>query len=124
MGGLELRRRKNKSLLFLLLFCIMTFLIIPFIISVSYGNIPFYNNNYLSSYDILVSNDKKLNSSDISFLNYNTYTWTELKTYIINNQMTFSHIFRDIVVLIFIAIFAISLDRMFGRHFPKLLRRK
>ncbi|WP_407270635.1 hypothetical protein [Radiobacillus sp. PE A8.2] len=89
-------RRKKFLIFFLILLFI--FVIIPLAISISYGNIPFYNDYYLDSYDVLVSNDKKLNQSEISFINYNTYTRDEIKQYIIRNEMSFFRVFRNTVV--------------------------
>ncbi|MDC3416766.1 hypothetical protein [Aquibacillus salsiterrae] len=118
-----MRGRRRKVRLNPLIICFILVLIIPLIISITYGNIPFYNNDYLVNYDILVSNDKKLNESDISFINYNTYTWPEIKSYIIRNQMTYSHILRDMIILIAIAVLAIIIDRTFGQRRSSIRRK-
>ncbi|MDC3414806.1 hypothetical protein NC797_14125 [Aquibacillus sp. 3ASR75-11] len=118
-------RRKN-NLLFLLLLLAIIFVGVPLIISVSYGNVPFYNNNYLSSYNVLVTTDESKNNGETtsSYLTYNTYTWSEIEQYVISNQMTFSHVFRDFVVLLSIAFLAIAVDRIIGKKLPKKIRRK
>lgn len=107
-------RKKKPLFLFLLFSAIIVFFIIPLVISIYYGNPPFINNkNYLFSRNIIVSNDPKLNDSWISVINYDIYTWREIETYIINKQITFYRIFRNITVLIATAILAIILDRVF-----------
>lgn len=56
------------------------------------------------SRNIIVSNDPKLNDSWISVINYDIYTWREIETYVINKQINFYRIFRNIAVLIAIGI--------------------
>lgn len=117
-------RKKMTLFLFLFFFCLIVFLIVPLIISMSYGNTPILNRNYLFTRDIIVSNNPKLKDSGISMLNYDIYTWNEIKTYIINKQITFLHVLRDIVVVIATAILAVLLDRLIARLFPRYWQRK
>ncbi|WP_088051947.1 hypothetical protein [Virgibacillus dakarensis] len=119
-----MKRKIGNSFKLAIVLFVFVFLVIPFIISVSYGNIPFLNNNSLFSYDIIVSNNQQLNNNNIPLLNYKTYTWSEVKSYIINKEMGFSHVFRDTVVLFLTAVIAIFIDRTFGRNLLNFLRRK
>lgn len=117
-------RNKKPLFLFLLFVCLIIFFIAPLIISISYGNTPILNRNFLFSRSIIVSNDPELKDSWISSLNYSIYSWDEIETYIINKQMSFFHIFRDIVVVTATATLAVLLDRLFGRRFPRFPKRK
>lgn len=119
-----MRGRKSKVIIIPLLSCIIIFVVIPFVISIAYGNFPFFNNDYLSKYDIIITNDKKISDSNLSFINYNTYTWSEIKTYIIKKQMTYKHILRDITVLLITVIVAVCIDRTIGSNLPRPFRRK
>ncbi|ASK61322.1 hypothetical protein CFK37_03595 [Virgibacillus phasianinus] len=118
--------QKKRSLIFFLLFVfLIIYLIIPLIVSTYYGNIPIFDKSYLFSRSIIVSDDPKLSENGtISFLNYGIYTWGEIKTYIIKKQMTYSHIFRDLVMLTMVAVLAILIDRIIGNRLPKFLRRR
>jgi len=111
-------RRKNTLFLFLLFCCIIVFFIVPLVVSIYYGNPPFINKNkYLFLRNVIISNNSDLNDSWISAMNYNIYTWREIETLIINKQMTFFLIFRNIVILVATALIAITLDRMFGSRY-------
>lgn len=115
-------RKKNTLFLFLFFGCLIVFFIVPLVVSIYYGNTPLINKkNYLFSRNIIVSNDLKLNDSWISAMNYKIYTWREIESYIINKQMTFYRILRNIVALITTAILAILFDRLFG---PRYWKRK
>lgn len=50
-------------------------------------------------------------------MNYDIYTWREIETYIINKQITFFRVFRNIIILIVTAVLSILLDRMLGSRF-------
>ena len=116
--GEEMYRRKNTLFLFLLFCCIIVFFIVPLVVSIYYGNPPFINKTkYLFLRNIIISNDPDLSDSWISAMNYDIYTWREVETLIINKQMTFLRIFRNIVILVATALVAITLDRMFGSRY-------
>lgn len=118
-------RRKNRVLFILVVILfILIFLVIPLVVSVSYGNIPFLNKNRLLSSDVLVSNNQQMLKNNNMQIFIKTYTWSEIKRYIIRKQMTFSHVFRDTVVIVLTAVIAVFIDRIFGRGLPKYLRRK
>ncbi|WP_112181074.1 hypothetical protein [Paraliobacillus zengyii] len=106
----------KKTLIVLLLLLFIIFVGIPLGVSLYYGNIPFYNNNSLESYDVLVSNDENINESELTFIKDNTYTWAEIKDYVIRNQMTFPRVFRNTVILICVAIVSVMLDRFLFRR--------
>lgn len=106
----------KKTLIVLLLLLFVLFVGIPLGVSLYYGNIPFYNNDILEANDILVSNDENINESELTFIKNNTYTWEEIKAYVIRNRMTFSHVFRNTVILISVAIVAVMLDRFLFRR--------
>ena len=106
----------KKSLIVILLLLFTIFIIIPLVISIWYGNIPFYNNNSLESLDILVSNDKNISESELSFITNNTYTWVEVKRYVIRSEVTFMRVFRNTVIICGVAIVAVLFDRIFLRR--------
>lgn len=106
----------KNTLIVLLLLLFILFIGIPLGVSIYYGNIPFYNNDSLEANDILVSNDENIIGSELTFINNNTYTWAEIKEYVIRNQMTFSRVFRNIVILISVAIVAVIVDRLIFRR--------
>lgn len=117
-------RRKNRGLFILVVILfILIFLVIPLVVSISYGNIPFLNKNRLFSSDILVSNNQQILNNNIPIF-IKTYTWSDIQIYIIRKQMTFSHVFRDTVVIVLVAVIAVFIDRIFARGLPKELRRK
>jgi len=107
----------NRKVLIVLLFLLFTIFIgIPLVISINYGNIPFYDNDALETTDIIVSNNKNISGSELSFINNNTYTWEEIEHYIIRKEMSFLRILRNIVIIIGVAVGAVVLDRIFLRH--------
>lgn len=89
---------------------------IPLVISISYGNIPFYNNSSIESSDIVVTTDKNIDKSELSFIENSTYTWAEVKRYVIRNEMTFTRVFRNTVVISGVAVAAVMIDRLFLRR--------
>ncbi|WP_188453368.1 hypothetical protein [Virgibacillus oceani] len=119
-----MKRKIGTSFKLVIVLFVLIFLVVPLVISVYYGNIPFLNNSRLFSYDVLVSNNQQLSDNINPLLNYRIYTWSEIKSYIISKEMRFSHIFRDTVVLFLTAVIAIYLDRTFGRNLSNFFRRK
>ncbi|GAA5415286.1 hypothetical protein Pryu01_00310 [Paraliobacillus ryukyuensis] len=110
-------RRNNKPfIIIILLILFVIFILVPLGISIAYGNIPLFNSDYLENYDVLVSNDPNLSENELSFINNNTYTWSEIKSYILRNEMTFSKAFRNTVFVVGIAILSVILDRLLFRR--------
>ncbi|MCZ0701945.1 ABC-type sugar transport system permease subunit [Natronobacillus azotifigens] len=108
--------RNNKPLLILLLILFIIFVFIPFVVSISYGNVPFYNRFPLNTQDILVTNNKNLDQEhQLSFLYNNTYTWDEVTRYVVRSQMTFFRVFRINLIISGIVILSIIADRTFIR---------
>src|SRR5699024_278791 len=103
---------------------IFIFLVIPLIISVAYGNVPFFDRSPLYSSDVLVTNNQKLFESTNMPIFIKTYTWQEIQGYIVRKEVTFVRVFRNIVVLFLTAVIAIVLDRMFGHLLPINIRRR
>lgn len=124
MGEILMRRKNRVLFILVIILFILIFLVIPLVVSVSYGNIPFLNKNRLFSSDVLVSNNQQMLKNNNMQIFIKTYTWSEIKRYIIRKQMTFSHVFRDTVVIVLTAVIAVFIDRIFGRGLPKYLRRK
>lgn len=118
-------RRENRVLfIFVVILFILIFLIIPLVVSAFYGNIPFLNKSRLFSSDVLVSNNQQALKNNNMLFFIKTYTWSEIERYIIRKQMNFSHVFRDTVVIVLTAVIAVFVDRIFGRSYPKYLRRR
>lgn len=108
--------RNNKPLLILLLVLFIIFVFIPLVVSISYGNVPFYNRFPLNSQDILVTNNKNLDQANqLSFLYNNTFSWDEVTRYVIRSRMTFFRVFRINLVITGIVILSIIADRKFIR---------
>lgn len=103
---------------------IFVFLVIPIIISVAYGNVPFFDKSPLYSSDVLVTNNLKLFENTNMPIFIKTYTWQEIKGYIIRKEVTFVRVFRNIIVLFLTAVIAVILDRMFGHLLPINIRRR
>lgn len=103
---------------------IFIFLVIPLIISVAYGNVPFFDRSPLYSSDVLVTNNQKLFESTNMPIFIKTYTWQEIQGYIVRKEVTFVRVFRNIVVLFLTAVIAIVLDRMFGHLLAINIRRR
>lgn len=106
----------KKMLIVLLLLLFVVFIGIPLVISIAYGNIPFFSNNALESSDILVSNDVNISESELSFIKNNTYTWAEIKQYLHKKEMTYTRALRNTIILISVAILAVTIDRIFLRR--------
>ncbi|QDP39833.1 hypothetical protein [Radiobacillus deserti] len=114
--------KKKKVVLFLAV-VVIVFGMIPLSISLAYGNIPFYDNNNLEEYDVLVTNDEEKNESEITFLSDSTYTWGEIKTYVVHNEMSYWNVLRMVAAMVGVAFLAVVLDRLFVRTSRKTFRR-
>lgn len=99
------------------------FLFVPLVVSLLYGNIPFYRNNYLSNADqgrilynqqLSTQNQLKDNSNQIqnSFLPTH-YSASEARYYV-KKDMSFLHVLRDTFILFGVAILSIIVDRKLG----------
>ncbi|UFU00627.1 hypothetical protein KO561_06745 [Radiobacillus kanasensis] len=106
----------KKKAVFFLLMLIIVFGVIPFSISLAYGNIPLFDNNDLESYDVLVTNDEVKNDTEISFLSDSTYTWGEIKKYVIRNEMSYLNVLRIVAVIVGISFLAVVADRLLFRN--------
>lgn len=113
------RNQRRRRLLFIALFVL---LIIPFFISLMYGNSPFkYQiNNGNGQTGILYSDPNysfpNSNGKSQGIINNtlppHNYSSLEAKYYA-SRTMTFSHIFRDTIVLMLIALLSMILERKF-----------
>ena len=117
----SLQLKLSKILTILIIFI---FLVIPLIISVAYGNVPFFDRSPLYSSDVLVTNNQKLFESTNMPIFIKTYTWQEIQGYIVRKEVTFVRVFRNIVVLFLTAVIAIVVDRRFGHLLPINIRRR
>lgn len=81
-------------------------------------NVPYFHLIYL------VTNNPKLLEKTNMPIFIKTYTWQEIKGYIIRKEITFARVFRNTVVLFLTAVISIVLDRMFGYQLPRYLRRR
>lgn len=98
-------------MIILLLIVLIVFGIIPLVISMTYGHIPFFDRASLESADILVTNNKHVDGGELSFLYNSIYTWEEITTYIIRREMTYYKVLRKIIVYIGVAVVAVIIDR-------------
>lgn len=108
-------RRNNKPILFILILIFILFVVIPLSISIAYGNIPFFTNYNLENNDVFVSNDPNLKESELSFIKNNTYTWSEIRLYILGQERTYTKMLRNTAIVVAIVVFFIIIDRMIFR---------
>lgn len=111
-----MRQRKRPVIIMMMILGCIIFIILPLFISMAYGNIPFYDQNSLESSDIFISDDSNLTDNELSFISNNTYTWAEIKRYIIRKEMTFTKVFRYTVIIVLIISGSIFIDRLFFRR--------
>ncbi|MFB1049410.1 hypothetical protein [Paraliobacillus sp. JSM ZJ581] len=107
--------RNNKPILFFFVLLFVIFVAIPLTISIAYGNVPFFTNYNLENNDVFVSNDTTLTENELSFIKDNTYTWEEIKRYIIQKERTYIKILRNTTIIVAISILSILIDRVIFR---------
>lgn len=99
------------------------FLFIPLLVSLLYGNIPFYRNNYLSNVDqgrilynqqLSTQSQLKDNSSQIQNRFLPTHYSDSEARYYVKKDMSFFHVLRDTFILFCVAILSIMVDRKLG----------
>lgn len=130
MGDCVVRRLLFGKLVMSMIIVFVVFFLVPLVVSISYGNIPFHKDflgyriqgaptsgipllgipagNTTTSNVLLPSNSSSVDPSD----------------YYRKKEMSFWHVQRDLGVLILVAILAILLDRKFGNWFLRWVRRR